>query len=128
MILLKQLGFYIEKPTDEASALLIELRNRLDQGIKDRVVCYLQSAPRIYLVAGIAFDLLEPARPVIGPPHVHTDGIWAWTADVIYYVQKYNCGLPEEFLLHMEQNSWQVPEVAHLDQLTLPGLSTGGAA
>lgn len=54
-------------------------------------------------------DAVAPAalRDVINPENrIHelycmSDGIYGWRSDVIYYVEKYDMALPEEFIQHV---------------------------
>jgi hypothetical protein len=62
-------------------------------------------------VPGISYDLLAETETIIGPPHVFTDGEWAWTADEIYYLEKYHIEVPDEFVQHMKANNWKCPLV-----------------
>jgi len=70
-------------------------------------------------MAGVVMDLLDPERPVIGVERVLTDGTWAWTSDVIFYVRKYHIRLPEEFVRHMQENRWEVAQVTDFSALRL---------
>ncbi len=47
------------------------------------------------------------------------DGIWAWYADLVYYVEKYHVRLPNEFMEHMKMNNWMVPPEETVDVFNL---------
>ena len=78
---------------------------------------YLNGGHKFLLIMGITLDLLAPQDIIIGPPDVWTDGTWAWTSDVMYYVEKYHIQLPDDFLKHMALNNWQCPQVVNTDDL-----------
>lgn len=56
-------------------------------------------------------DVLDAARPVIGPYFILTDGVWAWPSDLAYFYLKYNVELPDEFVDHMRSNGWVPPDI-----------------
>lgn len=37
-----------------------------------------------------------------------SDGTWFWYAGLIYFVEKYNVKLPDEFIEHAARNGWRV--------------------
>jgi hypothetical protein len=73
---------------------------------EQKIVTYLRSGHLFIATPGIVRDVLMPAGPVIGSPHVMTDGEWAWPNDLPYYVGQYHVALPAEFIDHMEANDW----------------------
>ena len=70
-----------------------------------------------YLKKGIVFiacpgtvrDALNVTSGIIGSPHILTDGVWAWPADLAYYVEKYHVRLPDDFTQHMKSCFWTPP-------------------
>ncbi len=118
---LMKLGFFIELDEKSSIALLMNSRGNLDIGIKNKVIIYLKSGFGIYAIPGIAVDFLDKNRSVIGPPNIYTDGIWTWTEDVLFYVEKYSIGLPDIFIETMKNNNWTVPEIKNINDLKIPG-------
>jgi hypothetical protein len=59
------------------------------------------------------FDGTKRANPKIagrieGGATPLTDGVWFWPAGLIYFVEHYNVRLPQEFIDHAAQHSWQI--------------------
>lgn len=84
---------------------------------QDKVLEYLRSG----LVLGVTmgadladwFDRPNKANPIIngefeGGTTCMTDGTWFWYAGLIYFIEKYNVRVPEEFIRHAERNGWRV--------------------
>lgn len=82
-----------------------------------QVLEYLRSG----LILGVTMgaDLTDPfapnerANPMIegrpqGGTTEMTDGTWLWYAGLIYFVEKYNVCVPEEFVRHAARQGWQV--------------------
>jgi hypothetical protein len=79
--------------------------------------------PRLarYLAAGQLYRrVVDPPTPAfdwfdrdlaIGPPHLLTDGVHVWPADLAHYVRTYHVPLPRSFLVHARRNIWRVPAV-----------------
>ena len=111
---LKRFGFFDSVSLEQRKAQLVQLIGENEHAQKASVLRYLRGGEQLMLVAGIVRDPLDPNRPIIGSPHILTDGTWAWSADVTYYVEKYNLRLPEEFLESMKANGWRVPKVADI--------------
>jgi hypothetical protein len=56
---------------------------------------------------------------VIGPPHVLTDGAYAWPADLPYYLRNYHVQLPTHFVIHIQRNDFQIPAGVDVASLKL---------
>ena len=72
------------------------------------LVAYLSNAPILFATPGVVDDVLAPGTE-IGPPHIRTDGEWCWPSDLAYYVEKYNCRIPEDFASHMKARNFRPP-------------------
>ncbi|WP_112724808.1 hypothetical protein [Micromonospora noduli] len=72
---------------------------------------YLKNGSVVAAASGYVFDELAPDRPEIAPLSILTDGEWSWPSDLSYYVQKYQVGLPEEFLQHAAARGWRVQKL-----------------
>ena len=85
---------------------------------EDQVAAYLE-AGRLYMESsGTANDwFADDPDVIIGPPHILTDGTYAWPADLFYYVRNYHVRLPKHFILHIRRNNFQVP--ANVDVASL---------
>ena len=40
-----------------------------------------------------------------------TDNIWVWPEGLSHYIDKHNVILPNEFIEHMAENSWTIPNI-----------------
>ena len=74
------------------------------------ILGYLREGKIKGMIMGFVPDLLSESKIRI-PASILTDGEWCWTEDLIYYVEKYNLRLSEEFVRHMKKNEWKVPMV-----------------
>ncbi|HEX5273045.1 MAG TPA: hypothetical protein VFW33_21255 [Gemmataceae bacterium] len=86
------------------------------------VVAYLRSGHVLgYVMGGGVPDWFDPtcrrANPIVdgkvedGATPM-TDGVWFWPAALIYFVEKYNVRLPQEFIEHAARNGWRVDREA----------------
>jgi hypothetical protein len=96
----------------------------LPQPDQDKLLDYLRSG----LVLGVTmgadltdwFDRPTKANPIIedrvvGGTTEMTDGVWFWHAGLIYFVEKYNVRLPDEFTRHAARSGWRVDKGAIRD-------------
>ena len=111
-------GFFGNNPTFAVNELS-NLKRDVPHNMEQNILYYLNGGYQVALILGIAQDFLDPNRRIIGPPNIWTDGTWAWTSDVLYYVEQYHIQLPDDFLLHMAQNNWQCPRLDSIDDLEL---------
>lgn len=74
-----------------------------------RIQEYLSNGVLLVASPGIVPDVVDPAHPMIGAPHILTDGVWAWPADLPYYLGRYHVRLPDAFLQHMSDSGWSAP-------------------
>lgn len=109
---LRPIGFYKELPhgTPEGGSLE-EMRSELAQDGQNRILEYLKSGEVFIACPGVVKDVLSPEERIVGGLNILTDGNWAWPQDLIYYVENYNVALPREFVSHMADNTWKVPDV-----------------
>jgi hypothetical protein len=114
---LRRFGFFDTVTIDLRKAQLSELICESEHEQKANILNYLRGGEPMIMIAGIARDPFDAKHPIIGSPHVLTDGTWAWSADVAYYVDKYNLQIPREFVETMRTNGWHVPKVADLRML-----------
>jgi hypothetical protein len=100
---LKRFGFFDELDDREWKEVLSK---KSADSHNSKILEYLKNGIRLITIPGIVEDLLSEDNRIIGNAHVLTDGKWAWTSDVPYYIEQYNLQLPKEFLENMEANSW----------------------
>ena len=84
-----------------------------------RIVGYLRAGKMLVGTMGVTRDVLVDKGPIVGSPHVLTDGVYAWAADLAYYVERYHARVPEQLVNHMAANNWQVPSVVEIASLTM---------
>jgi hypothetical protein len=73
------------------------------------IVQYLNAGKVLFATGGVVSDVLDPRLGIIGPPHILTDGIYAWPATLAHYVKHHHVHLPTEFTSHMIANNWAGP-------------------
>ncbi len=105
------LGFFRELEHGLSDGPLLRDAVRAAPGPDEgRVVAYLKAGALFCATPGTVDDVLSPGR-TIGPPHVLTDGRFAWPADLAHYVETYHVALPPEFTAHAARQGWRVPGV-----------------
>jgi hypothetical protein len=83
---------------------------------EDRIIEYLNNGVTSAVAPCIVSDVLQPSSEIfIGPLTTLTDGVWEWPSDLAYYVEKYHVRLPKEFVAHMREAGWQIPEKSQID-------------
>ena len=81
------------------------------------VVQYLGTGKVLFATGGVVSDVLDPKLGIIGPPHILTDGVYAWPATLAHYVKHHHVRLAEEFISHMAANGWAGPPEIDMDML-----------
>jgi hypothetical protein len=85
--------------------------------LQEQVLGYLRSGLILGVTMGADLtDWLECSRkanPVIegqavGGTTEMTDGTWFWYAGLIYFIDRYNLRVPDEFIQHAARNNWSV--------------------
>ena len=74
-----------------------------------QAVGYLGGGTVIAAAMMVTSDILDPADPIIGPLTILADGVWMWPSDLAYYVQRYHCAVPPDFVQHMREQDWTPP-------------------
>lgn len=117
---LKKVGFFRElRHGDENGPSLKTCIRSEPQEDEAKIINYLKSGICFISCSGITQDVLDPSSEFRIPPHILTDGVWAWPQDIVYYVQKYHAQLPSIFVDHMKSNNWTVISENKMDLLTL---------
>lgn len=76
---------------------------------KSRILRYLNNGHLHFASSGYHDDVINPTNIEFIPNQSRTDGVYGWSDAAIYYVDKYNLILPDEFIQHMKKNNWEVP-------------------
>jgi hypothetical protein len=110
------------KPLDLFEELGYPGGARLKDAIQDNpqdnerdIVNYLKNGITIVVSPHLTFDVLDPSKPLIGPARGLTDGVWVWSIEIAYYVEKYHLRLPTEFVNYAQKHKWQIPSEDNLD-------------
>ncbi|MFB6614756.1 serine/threonine-protein kinase [Streptomyces sp. NPDC085524] len=56
-------------------------------------------------------DRLDPARSRVVPAGFRTDGLWVWSDQIAYYLERYRCAPDPALRHHLAQRAEQRPEV-----------------
>ncbi|MHB9133133.1 MAG: hypothetical protein ACYDBB_18855 [Armatimonadota bacterium] len=89
-------------------------------GMNDElIVKYLHEGVLFAVSPGIVYDVLSNEEIAIGTRAILTDGVWAWTAELDYYVKEYHISLPCDFISHMRDNDWKIPNDIDISKLSL---------
>ena len=75
---------------------------------KKEIMSYLDSGICLAYSCGFSKDVLNPEKRIGIVPDILTDGKYLWHRNLIYYVDKYNLKLPQEFLDYAESQKWKV--------------------
>lgn len=112
---LKTVGFFTELPHGhpEGPSLRESVRGQ-EQVNETESIGYLRSGVLLAGAPMVLYDILEPLL-VVGSAYLYTDGTWVWPSDLAYYVEKYHCALPEEFVAHMRSQGFKMPDQAEID-------------
>ena len=78
--------YFFEATEDEVLEKLQSLISEKEPKDKAEVIRYLEGGLVWQKVWTIVEDLLSPDRKWIDAPDVFTDGVWAWSRQVIHYV------------------------------------------
>lgn len=68
---------------------------------KEALVAYLRGCPVALSSRARVSDKLDPSGKAV-PLAFYSDGVYAWSAETAAYVDRYDVGLPAEFLAHVE--------------------------
>ena len=63
---------------------------------EDIILQYLKSGKVVAVAAGMARDILTGQR-IKGELVAMSDGVYSWRSDIIYYVERYNMKLYDDF-------------------------------
>ncbi len=75
----------------------------------ESICAYLDSGIPLIVTPGVAVDIIDESKGVAGSPSILTDGKWAWSGVLSYYVRNYHLKLDSVFLDTMKSNNWMIP-------------------
>ncbi len=103
MTKLRKVGFYSELEDEDASTGKIAGSEGMLKANSEQISNYLETGIQLLVCPGLSVDVLDKNKNIIGTMGVKTDGVWAWPSYLPYYVDRYQVGLPEEFLEHIKK-------------------------
>ena len=114
MVLIRK-GFYKEMQLGEDSNP--SMKEYINQKIENKeLICqYLKNGYVMAACSDLVTDVIFPENGVIGSPDELTDGYWLWPGDLVYYVEKYNLKLDDDFIDYMRAHSWRIPKDIVID-------------
>ena len=83
--------------------------NKGTSSLIDNICAYLDSGIPIIVSPGTALDIIDETKGIAGSPSILTDGKWAWSGVLSYYVKNYNLQINPEFVEAMKENEWKMP-------------------
>lgn len=75
----------------------------------ERICAYLDSGLPLIVTPGVTVDIIDENKGIAGSPSVLTDGKWAWSGVLSYYVRNYNLKLDSAFIETMKSYDWRIP-------------------
>lgn len=67
---------------------------------KEKILEYMKKG-RVHMVSGQRMKDIFTGEPIEGEMLFMDDGKYSWTSKMIYYVEKYDLELPEDFFAHI---------------------------
>lgn len=106
---LRRIGHFYELSPELQRFEIGKLRGSLVASSKQRVLRYLRSGVTSGIVMMVEYDHSAMPEACLGSVGLMSDGKWLWPSSLAYYVEKYDLGVPAEFLEDMAHNDWLVP-------------------
>jgi hypothetical protein len=98
---LKRVGYFKEIfPGELKLPSMVPLLGDNPQPDEDLILEYLRRGRGTSASAGIMSDAFDSTKRFASPA-IMTDGVWEWPSTLIYYVERYHCRLPEDFVAHV---------------------------
>ncbi len=103
-------GYFREMPDGRPDDLSIKdfINKNTDYPI-DKICAYLDSGLPLIVSPGVVRDVIDESKGNAGSPSILTDGKWAWSEALSYYVKNYHLLLNSHFLNTMIENGWKIP-------------------
>ena len=111
--MLEFVGFFRELGFDDHPEYpsIADFRGRRPQSHKAEVVAYLGAGkPMVVSPGGKGTDVFDASRRTTSRS-ILTDGRFAWSRELAYYVENYDLGLPAHFEQHMAEQGYRLPDV-----------------
>ncbi|MEV4704049.1 hypothetical protein [Actinoplanes sp. NPDC049316] len=111
---LRRVGFYREIHPDSTLPWLRERSGTRRTRSEAEIVAYLRSGHMISAVMEGSRDVFDdtPFPEGSGCSSFLTDGAWVWRNDLSHYVEKYHVQMPDEFVRHLVESGFRVPDMS----------------
>ncbi len=107
---LKRVGYFREmtdaNPNDPS---IKDFINKNTSAQTENICRYLDNGLPVVVAPGAVWDVIDESTGISGSPSILTDGKWAWSGVLSYYVKNYNLMLDSNFLNTMIENQWKIP-------------------
>ncbi|ACY14786.1 hypothetical protein Hoch_2243 [Haliangium ochraceum DSM 14365] len=115
-----QIGWFHELEHCDYEGVSLE-RARAESAAPDdeRIAAYLDAGHLYIAATGFVEDWFADDEIMIGAPHLLTDGVYVWPADLPYYVRNYHVRLPKAFTIHVAKNGYEMPKDVDVTRLKL---------
>ncbi len=97
---MKSLNIYSEYTKNSSVGSIKDNLSTKEINYKDEILSYLKSGRHVAAACGSAKDIFTGER-LKDEWILLSDGEYEWTSDLIYYVEKYNLMLPDDFIIHV---------------------------
>lgn len=98
------IGRFKETHHDESYPSILSAIHDEPPKNKTKILRYLKNGRVGAMAPGYLYDEIDGAT-MIPRPTCYNDGVYGWRSDLIYYYEKYNVDLPEDFIKHALKNS-----------------------
>lgn len=107
---LRSVGYFREMPdADSSTPSIKDFINKNTTYPIEKICNYLDSGLPVIVTPGTALDVIDESKGISGSPSILTDGKWAWSGVLSYYVKNYHLLLDNEFINTMIENQWKIP-------------------
>ena len=86
----------------------------------EQLVGYLKSAPLIATTSRLAVPWAMGVGDERSSISYRSDSVWLWLDDIDYYLTQHKLRLPDNFIVHIEQNNYVPPTELKKDFSELP--------
>ena len=101
---MKIIGQYNELAPDKGFPSMLDSMAKTPYASKEIILSYLRNGKVHMVTAAKVVDALKKTRTKIDLIFMN-DGTYEWSSAIIYYVDKYNLQLPDEFVNYILKNS-----------------------
>lgn len=91
------IGRFRENYKDDKYPSIMDFIKDTEPSKKDEIIKYFDKSKISSVSTSYVYDEIEKTQTNI-PLVMKTDGEYAWRSDLEYYYNKYNIGLPQEFI------------------------------